>query len=143
MKCYCPKCGHASDVSAADIRRQGGTVVCPQCLTTFQMPLAGGADDADDDTPPPIPVRRQKAAPKPKAAPRPRTATSRPSRQATTAAAPQRTATAATRRTTARKPAKTKADAQGSKAKFVLISIGITAAFFALYALVGLLFDKL
>lgn len=141
MKYYCPKCGHASDVSAADIRRQGGTVVCPQCLTTFQMPVAG---DDSDDTPPPIPARRSRTA-APKSAPRPRTApASRPSRpqRQTATAAPRRTATTS-RRAPVRKPVKPKTEAQTSTAKFALISIGVTAAFFALYALVGILFDKL
>jgi len=54
-------------VSVADLRRQKGTVVCPKCLTTFQMPYANSNDDGDD-TPPPIPKRRAKAsAPKPAA----------------------------------------------------------------------------
>lgn len=67
MKCYCPKCGRENEVSVADLRRQKGTVVCPKCLTTFQMPYANSNDDGDD-TPPPIPKRRAKAsAPKPAA----------------------------------------------------------------------------
>ena len=52
MKCYCPKCGRENEVSVADLRRQKGTVVCPKCLTTFQMPYANSNDDGDD-TPPP------------------------------------------------------------------------------------------
>ena len=108
MKCYCPKCGRENEVSVADLRRQKGTVVCPKCLTTFQMPYANSNDDGDD-TPPPIPKRRAKAsAPKP-----------------------------AARRTTA-------APRQSmSKAGCVLTTICITAGFFLLYTLVGLIFDKM
>ena len=80
MKCYCPKCGRENEVSVADLRRQKGTVVCPKCLTTFQMPYANSNDD-NDDTHTPIPKRRAKAS------------ASKPAARRTTAA-PRKAATA-------------------------------------------------
>ena len=141
MKCYCPKCGRENEVSIADLRRQKGTVVCPKCLTTFQMPYANSNDDGDD-TPPPIPKRRAKAsAPKPAA----RRTTAAPRKAAT---AKQSTPPPVPSRTS-RTPAKPRPAAKPSprqpmsKAGCVLTTICITAGFFLLYTLVGLIFDKM
>lgn len=138
MKCYCPKCGRENEVSVADLRRQKGTVVCPKCLTTFQMPYIKGDDD--DDTPPPIPKRRAKAtAPKP-AARKPAT-----ERQSTPPPVPSRPSRkpAKPRPATKRKPSQPTPHKRLSKAGCVVSTICITAGFFLLYTLVGLIFDKL
>lgn len=191
MKCYCPKCGRNNDVSADEIRRQGGTVVCPKCLTTFQMPIS---NDDDDDTPPPIPARRQKtasarkatASDQPPKVPAARRSTSParfcnkcgatiPAGRATCPECGQRAASTSGRRVisfsesttpppvrTPRRPAtkpatkptaRTAAKKKTSKPKeeskpmskvgCLLITCAITAGFFVLYALFGLLFDKL
>ena len=145
MKCYCPKCGRENEVSVADLRRQKGTVVCPKCLTTFQMPYANSNDD--DDTPPPIPKRRTKAsAPKPTArhttaAPR-KVATAK---QSTPPPVPSRTSRtpAKPRPAAKRKPSQPSPRQSMSKAGCVLTTICITAGFFLLYTLVGLIFDKM
>lgn len=146
MKCYCPKCGRENEVSVADLRRQKGTVVCPKCLTTFQMPYANSNDDGDD-TPPPIPKRRAKAsAPKPAA----RRATTAPrkaatAKQSTPPPVPSRTSRtpAKPRPAAKRKPIQPTPHKRLSKAGCVVITICITAGFFLLYTLVGLIFDKL
>lgn len=141
MKCYCPKCGRENEVSVADLRRQKGTVVCPKCLTTFQMPYANSNDDADD-TPPPIPKRRAKAsAPKPAA----RRTTAAPRKAATAKQSTPPPVPSRTSRTPAkpRPAAKRKPSQPMSKAGCVLTTICITAGFFLLYTLVGLIFDKM
>ncbi len=146
MKCYCPKCGRENEVSVADLRRQKGTVVCPKCLTTFQMPYANSNDDGDD-TPPPIPKRRTKAsAPKPAA----RRATAAPRKDATTKQSTPPPVPSRTSRTSAkprpaakRKPSQPSPSQPMSKAGCVLTTICITAGFFLLYTLVGLIFDKM
>ena len=138
MKCYCPKCGRENEVSVADLRRQKGTVVCPKCLTTFQMPYANSNDDADD-TPPPIPKRRAKAsAPKPAA----RRTTAAPRKAATAKQRTSRTP-AKPRPAAKRKPSQPSPRQPMSKAGCVLTTICITAGFFLLYTLVGLIFDKM
>lgn len=151
MKCYCPKCGHGSEVSEADIRRQKGMVVCPKCLTTFKMPVTDSSahDDYDDETPPPIPRRRtaQAAPPKPpvrrssgtvamRTAPKGRSSNAPASR-------PRRSSTAP--RTTANRKPNTSGNGQSSitRGGCVVISIGVTAGFFLLYMLIGLIFDKI
>lgn len=142
MKCYCPKCGRENEVSVADLRRQKGTVVCPKCLTTFQMPYANS-----DDTPPPIPKRRTKAsAPKPAA--RRTTAVPRKAataKQSTPPPVPSRASRtpAKPRPAAMRKPSQPSPRQPMSKAGCVLTTICITAGFFLLYTLVGLIFDKL
>ncbi|MDY5360503.1 MAG: hypothetical protein SPG67_04470 [Sodaliphilus sp.] len=141
MKCYCPKCGRENEVSVADLRRQKGTVVCPKCLTTFQMPYANSNDDGDD-TPPPIPKRRAKAsAPKPAA----RRTTAAPRKAATAKQSTPPPVPSRTSRTSAnpRPAAKRKPSQPMSKAGCVLTTICITAGFFLLYTLVGLIFDKM
>lgn len=141
MKCYCPKCGRENEVSVADLRRQKGTVVCPKCLTTFQMPYANSNDDGDD-TPPPIPKRRAKAsAPKPAA----RHTTAAPRKAATAKQSTPPPVPSRTSRTPAkpRPAAKRKPSQPMSKAGCVLTTICITAGFFLLYTLVGLIFDKM
>lgn len=141
MKCYCPKCGRENEVSVADLRRQKGTVVCPKCLTTFQMPYANSNDDGDD-TPPPIPKRRAKAsAPKPAA----RRTTAAPRKAATAKQSTPPPVPSRTSRTPAkpRPAAKRKPIQPMSKAGCVLTTICITAGFFLLYTLVGLIFDKM
>lgn len=146
MKCYCPKCGRENEVSVADLRRQKGTVVCPKCLTTFQMPYANSNDDADD-TPPPIPKRRAKvSAPKPAA----RRTTAAPrkaatAKQSTPPPVPSRTSRtpAKPRPAAKRKPSQPSPRQPMSKAGCVLTTICITAGFFLLYTLVGLIFDKM
>lgn len=146
MKCYCPKCGRENEVSVADLRRQKGTVVCPKCLTTFQMPYTNSNDD-DDDSPPPIPKRRAKvAAPKPAA----RRATAAPrkaatAKQSTPPPVPSRTSRtpAKPRPAAKRKPSQPSPRQPLSKAGCVLTTICITAGFFLLYTLVGLIFDKM
>lgn len=147
MKCYCPKCGRMNEVSAADVRRENGVVVCPKCLTTFQMPVSPD----DDETPPPVPTRRPKAAPKPAAARKsPAAARGRsasvddvpppiPKRQPRRPAPPRPAPRPATPR---KKPSKAKSSQPMSKIGCILTSVGITAAFFLLYALVGLVFGK-
>ena len=145
MKCYCPKCGRENEVSVADLRRQKGTVVCPKCLTTFQMPYTKGDDDGADDTPPPIPKRRAKAS-TPKPATRRTTAVPRKASTASTPpSVPARTSrTPAKPRSVAkRKPNQPTPHKHLSKAGCVVITICITAGFFLLYTLVGLIFDKL
>lgn len=135
MKCYCPKCGRENEVSVADLRRQKGTVVCPKCLTTFQMPYANSNDDGDD-SPPPIPKRKAKAsAPKPAA----RRTTAAPRKAATT----KQSTPAKPRPAAKRKPSQPSPRQPMSKAGCVLTTICITAGFFLLYTLVGLIFDKL
>ena len=57
MKCVCPKCGRNNDVSAAELQKQRGVVVCPKCLTTFRVKVTVTADD----NPPPVPKRRTKS----------------------------------------------------------------------------------
>lgn len=146
MKCYCPKCGRENEVSVADLRRQKGTVVCPKCLTTFQMPYANSNDDGDD-TPPPIPKRRAKtSAPKPAA----RCTTAAPRKAATAKQSAPPLVPTRTSRTPAklrpaakRKPSQPSPRQPMSKAGCVLTTICITAGFFLLYTLVGLIFDKL
>lgn len=146
MKCYCPKCGRENEVSVADLRRQKGTVVCPKCLTTFQMPYANSNDDGDD-TPPPIPQRRAKAsAPKPAA----RRTTAAPrkaatAKQSTPPPVPSRTSRtpAKPRPAAKRKPSQPSPRQPMSKAGCVLTTICITVGFFLLYTLVGLIFDKM
>lgn len=148
MKCYCPKCGHETEVSAADIRRQKGMVVCPKCLTTFKMPLPASsvqADDDDDDTPPPIPPRRR-ATPKAPAHAASGTGTRRATAAANSApAARPRQRTARPRQAPARrKPAPAPTPSKPvTKGGCALISIGVTVGFFLLYMLIGLLFDRL
>lgn len=146
MKCYCPKCGRENEVSVVDLRRQKGTVVCPKCLTTFQMPYANSNDDGDD-TPPPIPQRRAKASASKPAARRttaaPRKAAT--AKQSTPPPVPSRTSrTSANPRPAAkRKPSQPSPRKPMSKAGCVLTTICITAGFFLLYTLVGLIFDKM
>ncbi|MDY6260250.1 MAG: hypothetical protein SPL53_10555 [Bacteroidales bacterium] len=63
MKLKCPKCGKVTEVSAVELRKQRGNVVCPRCLAVFKEPVP--ADAADDDealTPPPVPSPRRAAA---------------------------------------------------------------------------------
>ena len=146
MKCYCPKCGRENEVSVADLRRQKGTVVCPKCLTTFQMPYANSNDDGDD-TPPPNPKRRAKTPP-PNPAPRPTPAAPRKAataKQSTPPPVPSRTSRtpAKPRPAAKRKPSQPSPRQPMSKAGCVLTTICITAGFFLLYTLVGLIFDKM
>ncbi len=60
MKVKCPKCGKVSEISAQELRRQEGNVVCPRCLTVFKEPLPATGDGAVD-TPPPLPKARRAA----------------------------------------------------------------------------------
>lgn len=63
MKLKCPKCGRVTEVSAVELRKQRGNVVCPRCLAVFKEPVP--TDDGDDDealTPPPVPSPRRAAA---------------------------------------------------------------------------------
>lgn len=64
MKLKCPKCGKVTEVSAVELRKQRGNVVCPRCLAVFKEPVPAGAGDDDEAlTPPPVPSPRRAAAP--------------------------------------------------------------------------------
>lgn len=63
MKLKCPKCGKVTEVSAVELRKQRGNVVCPRCLAVFKEPVPAGAGDDDEAlTPPPVPSPRRAAA---------------------------------------------------------------------------------
>lgn len=63
MKLKCPKCGKVTEVSAVELRKQRGNVVCPRCLAVFKEPVPADAGDADEAlTPPPVPSPRRAAA---------------------------------------------------------------------------------
>ncbi len=63
MKLKCPKCGKTTEVSAAELRKQRGNVVCPRCLAVFKVPVPAAAGDDDEPlTPPPVPSPRRRAA---------------------------------------------------------------------------------
>lgn len=66
MKLKCPKCGKVTEVSAVELRKQRGNVVCPRCLAVFKEPVPASAGDDDEAlTPPPVPSPRRAAAPAP------------------------------------------------------------------------------
>ncbi len=63
MKLKCPKCGKVTEVSAVELRKQRGNVVCPRCLAVFKEPVPTDAGDDDEAlTPPPVPSPRRAAA---------------------------------------------------------------------------------
>ena len=63
MKLKCPKCGKVTEVSAVELRKQRGNVVCPRCLAVFKEPVPASAGDDDEAlTPPPVPSPRRAAA---------------------------------------------------------------------------------
>ena len=63
MKLKCPKCGKVTEVSAVELRKQRGNVVCPRCLAVFKEPVPADAGDDDEAlTPPPVPSPRRAAA---------------------------------------------------------------------------------
>lgn len=63
MKLKCPKCGKVTEVSAVELRKQRGNVVCPRCLAVFKEPVPADAGDDDEVlTPPPVPSPRRAAA---------------------------------------------------------------------------------
>lgn len=63
MKLKCPKCGRVTEVSAVELRKQRGNVVCPRCLAVFKEPVPADAGDDDEAlTPPPVPSPRLAAA---------------------------------------------------------------------------------
>ena len=63
MKLKCPKCGRVTEVSAVELRKQRGNVVCPRCLAVFKEPVPADAGDDDEAlTPPPVPSPRRAAA---------------------------------------------------------------------------------
>lgn len=63
MKLKCPKCGRVTEVSAVELRKQRGNVVCPRCLAVFKEPVPASAGDDDEAlTPPPVPSPRRAAA---------------------------------------------------------------------------------
>ncbi len=57
MLCTCPKCGRQNDVSTAELQLQEGNVVCPRCLTVFQVDLPESLQHSSTEstTPPPVP----------------------------------------------------------------------------------------
>ena len=111
-----------------------------------EQSLQSRINDADD-TPPPIPKRRAKAsAPKPAA----RRTTAAPRKAATAKESTPPPMPSRTSRTPAkprpaakRKPSQPSPRQPMSKAGCVLTTICITAGFFLLYTLVGLIFDKM
>lgn len=63
MKLKCPKCGRVTEVSAVELRKQRGNVVCPRCLAVFKEPVPASAGDDDEAlTPPLVPSPRRAAA---------------------------------------------------------------------------------
>ena len=63
MKLKCPKCGKVTEVSAVELRKQRGNVVCPRCLAVFKEPVPADAGDDDEAlTPPSVPSPRRAAA---------------------------------------------------------------------------------
>ena len=131
MICFCTKCGRKIEFSADEVRHQQGMVVCPKCLNTFRAPRLS---DDDDETPPPIPVRKPKSQP---VAPTPKPA---PKRPAAKAAAPRKPVP---RKAAPKKPDNKSGNSPTSKIGCLLYSAGITLAFFLLDALFGIIFSKI
>lgn len=139
-------------MSADELRAQQGMVVCPKCLTTFKAPQI---DDDDDETPPPIPVRKRKSEPAPrKSTPsvrycnkcgKPLTAgkSSCPSCAKPAPKRPVATPAPVKKAPARRVSPKRESRKPVSKWGCLLYSVAITVAFFLLYALIGLLFNKM
>ncbi len=77
----CPKCGKAIKVTPAQLKKQQGQLVCPQCLLQFTVPV--GSDDGGSLLPPALLERAGVTQPQAAPARQPRQQRSTPARQAT------------------------------------------------------------
>lgn len=156
MKITCNKCGHTMEMSNADVQRLGGDVVCPNCLSAIHLSLpktiqlaTAVTEQPAQPLPEPKPTRPRAARTAASATPPPRRNVASPPPYSCRRERPVRLRNAQPRQAPIRKsPMKSNNKRNNSHNP---ASIGywgcawrsalITAAAWALYAVVGLLFQ--